>query len=150
MKKILLISLFHLFISISFAQKIKVISSTSQTWAGGQCCSYGINYKIVLESTDTTSLFRFDTVWIDKQSYVKGTARTLTINETIKNGKRYFTIESNGTWNRRDVFDLDMPPDKPEKILAYNGKACIVYHVGEVRCIEEIKKFEVLYPIAYP
>lgn len=150
MKQLLLLGLFIFSINFSNAQKLKLISSTCQTWAGGQCCSSGVNYRFILEVDDTISLFKIDTIWIDKQSYSKGSIRPISIAETKLNGKRYFTIEASRLWNNKSTFDNEVESEKLEVAPCQTGKACIVYHFGDEKMIQEIKEFVLLHSIAYP
>lgn len=150
MKQLLLFSLFFFSINSSNAQKLRLISSTCQTWAGGQCCSSGVNYRIILEVDDTVSLFKIDTIWIDKQSFSKGSIRPISIAETKLNGKRYFTIEASRLWNNKNAFDIELESEKTEVTPCHKGKACVVYYLGDKKLIQEIKEFKQLQSIAYP
>lgn len=48
-----------------FSQSIKVISATSQGWAGGVCCRTGINYHIQLQISDKRKTIKLDSLWMN-------------------------------------------------------------------------------------
>lgn len=47
------------------SQQIKVISATSQGWAGGVCCRTGINYNIQLRILNPKHSLKLDSLWME-------------------------------------------------------------------------------------
>jgi hypothetical protein len=51
-------------------QSITLQEATSQNWAGGQCCTQGINYVFTLQPDAKTQTFKLDTLWIGESAFV--------------------------------------------------------------------------------
>jgi hypothetical protein len=133
------------------AQNIKILSAAEQSWSGGQCCSHGINYEIRIESTDTVSLLKFDTVWIGNYPYTKGNLQNLSANYYKSNGKIYYSIVASQSWSGREenvIEKLEMK--KIQTPPKYKGKGCIVASSVNSKHYLEVNAFQLLAPIPYP
>jgi len=151
MKKLILISFILIFANKLSAQEIKVLEATQQSWAGGECCSNGINYIINLESADTVKTIKVDTVWMDGQYYVEKPEHNFTFSKTILNGKEKYQIYFGKSWGKSFYQDTDFTDAKPTiKPPYYKGQALVIYYYKRRRHTIEIEKFTELASIAYP
>jgi hypothetical protein len=151
MKKLLLLSLISLFVVRAFAQDIKFLKATEQHWVGGVCCSYGTNYIIYLESTDTINFIHFDTVWIGDRFFAEGAKNNLKNFKIARKGKTTYTITASSSWRSNNDIDIQkMEETSSLKPPRYKGKGCLVYYAGKQRKIISIPEFVLLSTLAYP
>jgi hypothetical protein len=124
------------------AQKIKFLNATEQHWVGGECCSYGVNYLIYLESTDTVSFIHIDTAWIGDKLFTEKQKNNLANFKNVRKGKTTFRITMSSSWsndiNKGEEIRDQKPPVDPPK---YKGKACLIYYTGKQRNIISVKNF---------
>lgn len=151
MKKVLLLSFILLAIGSSYAQKIQFLKATEQHWVGGVCCSYGTNYIMYLESTDTVNFIKIDTVWIGDKFFSEGQQHSLTNYKNVRKGKTTYRITAASIWKSNNDSDLlNQEETSALKPPRYKGKACLIYYLNKQRKIISVPEFMKLNTLAYP
>ena len=92
MKTTVLILLINLAFFTAKAQSWQVVEATSQSWSGGVCCRSGVNYNIILESSDTTKKIIIDSVWTESDVFYNGPQKNFYVSQKITNNKLRVTI----------------------------------------------------------
>ncbi len=155
MKKIV----FILLIASSFAglksQNIKLIEATQQSWAGGECCTYGINYMFTLESADTIQSISLDTVWIGNTPHVFDKKQMNYLEKSIVNERMVYKLHLTESWNGREAQGYKVGEgykieEKPITLCPYPGKATLVFYYQWKKETLTVENFTVLASIAYP
>ncbi len=128
-------------------QSLKVVSATSQGWAGGICCATGVNYHINLQLIRTKLPIILDTIWLE------GYPRDLSAYNTKKEGKTdTVNIFIQEGW-RTNIYEIDRISDK-EFILNYDETKTgvkVQYRLGKQKLTLDITPFlKELEFIAYP
>ena len=151
MKRLLIlfgISLF--FVGVS-AQNIKFLKGTEQHWVGGVCCSYGTNYIMYLESSDTVNFIHIDTVWIGDKFFVEGGQNRLDLFKNVRKGITTYRITALSSWSNKNDSDLKIVEEtKGPKPPHYKGKACLIYYSGKQRKFIPVPEFMKLNTVNYP
>ncbi|MFN3918015.1 MAG: hypothetical protein ACK4K0_09765 [Flavobacteriales bacterium] len=131
-------------------------SATSQNWSGGIAGRYGSNYYLELESKVAIIP---DSIYIDNNCY------KLIHSNRADDGNIWFRSNESNTYKiivkqtrqHKEPVPVDLHnPKKEQKQMAvcavktFEGKALLVYTVGEKRKEIVIKEFTRLTPINYP
>jgi hypothetical protein len=162
MKKLIIIILtIHcsLFTIHCFSQDFKLIKATSQHWAGGVCCRYGINYVIQIETK--SDKFNPDTAWINGNYYpLDFSVRPYPLNTKKYDSLKHiyvfsFTVRESHDDAPHPYFNNNIPKVDSAAIKAapkkeFKGAALITYQKKKKQCTFVIKEFKVLPNLAYP
>lgn len=136
MKKIILFLALSIY-SNSFTQEIKV-SGTQQFWAGGICCSSGVNYNLTLTFTSNKDDIKLevDSIILDKTLF---TSKDLKIQKINKGWNISFSIfndqSKTNIISERKMIEL---PDE------------IIFRIQRKRQVLKIEKMIELPYLAYP
>ena len=147
--------------AISFAQNIKLISATQQSWSGGVAGISGCRYVFIIECTDKAAVIIPDTVWVGRQPtplVYKSTKHpdANAIRTRKKNRVRYeLRAETNN--NQYPYRDQEQDPYETRKTtivkvpVKYKGVALVAYKYNGKRGYFGINKLtKSLPPISYP
>ncbi|MFT5777536.1 MAG: hypothetical protein ACI837_000472 [Crocinitomicaceae bacterium] len=149
--KLVVALLFISFLGTSFGQK--VTKATSQTWAGGVCCSWGTNYAVEIKLKKPTDEMKIVEVWLNGGGKLIG---SIYKNPTAKS-LYTVTFELSQNYNPYDGSDeidkLLIEEIKEVDLITapkYIGAALLVLELNGKRKELEIDSFEALQMIAYP
>lgn len=147
--------------AVLFAQNIKLISATQQSWSGGIAGHSGCRYVFTIECDSTMPVIIPDTVWVGRQPtplVYKSTKHpdANAIRTRKKNRVRYeLRAETNN--NQYPYRDQEQDPYETRKTtivkppVKYKGLALIAYKYNGKRGYFGINKLtKSLPPISYP
>ncbi len=146
MKRFFIFLLLNLFILTVFSQPgVKILSATSQRWAGGISDRGGIKYKVTLIAPASSKVISFDTLWVgdyplfiedlfNKDQWVTKFSKGDTLNFNVE-----LTIVS-GVYQQKPA----VPPVK------YSSEAMLQYMYREKYYYKNIDTLEKLMFLAKP
>lgn len=146
--------------AISFAQNIKLISATQQSWSGGVAGISGCRYVFIIECTDKAAIVP-DTVWVGEQPtpVVFKSSKSADANAASTRHRNEVRYELHAETTDNQYLDQGQEQDphgnrKPVKVkppVKYKGLALIAYKYNGKRGYFGINKLtKSLPPISYP
>ncbi len=160
MKKIIfVIAIFCIMNGDATAQRIKLITATSQHWAGGVCCRYGANYNFVIQTKMNN--ITPDTVWVngifypiifsdDGQSRNAHKFDSLTHLHTYIFTAAEFHDDAKNSFLNQNKESKDSTAIKPVPIKEFKGAAMITFQYKGKQCSFVVKDFTKLTNLMYP
>lgn len=147
--KSLLLSLLVLASTSLMGQGLVLASASSQAWAGGVCCTYGVDYAFTLQGGRAETVLVLDTLWIGLQWYTaSGTSRVHTA-VTYNASSQTHTISAGYRVNQyEDYFGDDM--QRLPRFPSYKGEALLVCHADGRRKVIVVPAIAELPPIPFP
>lgn len=150
-----MLSILTCFTLLVNAQKIKLVSATSQSWSGGVAGHHGTNYLIVIKCSDTAA--KPDTLYTGGNCYPVNIDKHDTVNRKVdkKTKTVTYTIHAYDSYNDMDFRDTTKRREKEKERAKmphrnYDGAALLVYKIKRAKYTLLIKSLTQLPALNYP